>query len=84
MAAERFPPYEYIIEEATARGWSLLDALDRLGWDVLDYAAPITPEMAEDLEHVFGVSRVFWLNLEQAYRQSQPRLDLAAERTEET
>lgn len=89
IAAEVFPPSTFIREEVEARGWTDDEAMDRLRWgplvwrSVMDGTYAIDEALADDLEHAFGVSRVYWLNLERMWRarraaNSEPASDVEA------
>lgn len=77
--AEVFPPLDFIREEVQERGWTDQEAMDHLRWgplvwqNVMDGTYEIDAALAEDLEHGFGISRVFWLNLQAMYDQHKVR-----------
>ena len=74
-------PREVILPALNVSGVPRTEIADRVGtnhsrfYDVLDGAAPVTPELAVKLSAVFGVTAEFWLAL-------QARHDLAAARAE--
>jgi len=73
------PPGETLDEALAERGMTQVDLAQRIGMSrkhvrqVLDGAAPITPETALKLERVFGMPAQFWNNREQQYRDSLAR-----------
>lgn len=73
MAAECFPPGEFIRDEMEARGWTPDMLAEMIQWQrdlldqVLEGKAPITKEMAESLNRGFGISGQYWLNLQSIY-----------------
>jgi len=79
MAAEVFPPGEFIREELEARGWTQTDLADILGRplrlvnQIITGKHSITPETAKGLGDAFGTGAQFWMNLESFYRLSQVR-----------
>ena len=74
IAAEGFPPGEFISEELEERGWSQADLADILGKtpamvnEIIKVKRRITPEVAEGLSAAFGTSAEYWTNLETAYQ----------------
>ena len=74
IAAEGFPPGEFIIEELEERGWNQVDLADILGKtpamvnEIIKTKRRITPEVAEGLAAAFGTSAEYWTNLETAYQ----------------
>ena len=82
MAAETFPPGEFIREELEARGWTQDDLALRLEWENYEVArlavaflvdAPVKgmimgAPMSADLGRVFGVSPEFFLNLDRSWQ----------------
>jgi HTH-type transcriptional regulator/antitoxin HigA len=74
MAAEVFPPGEFIKEELEARGWSQIDLAEILGRaphdvsQIITGKRSITPLTAKVLADAFGTSAELWLNLESAYQ----------------
>lgn len=75
VAAEYFPPGEFIQEELAERGWSDSDLAALMAVDRDDVVAllvgtiEITPEIAARLSSALGTSTEFWMNLERLYRQ---------------
>ena len=74
IAAEGFPPGEFISEELGERGWSQADLADILEKtpamvnEIIKAKRRITPEVAEGLAAAFGTSAEYWTNLETAYQ----------------
>jgi len=74
IAAEIFPPGEFIREELEARGWTQNDLAEILGRsprlvsEVISGKRAVTPETAQALADAFGTTAQFWMNLETAYR----------------
>lgn len=68
------PPGETLEEAFIGRGMTQVDFAQRIGMSrkhlrqILDGAAPITPETALKLERVLGVPARFWNSREQQYR----------------
>lgn len=81
LAAEMFPPGDFIEEELEARGWSKGDLADIMGRPaqlvsaIVSGTRKITLETAEDLSAAFGTSAEFWINLDTAYRLWKARAD---------
>ncbi len=79
IAAEVFPPGEFLREELEARGWTQADLAKILGrprrliGEIIDGKRAITAETAWGLGDAFGVDPQFWLNLESAYQLSRVR-----------
>jgi HTH-type transcriptional regulator / antitoxin HigA len=76
IAAEVFPPGDYIREELEARHWRQSDLAAVLGRplpainEMINGKKRITAETAKALALAFGTSAEVWLNLETAYRLS--------------
>ena len=74
IAAEVFPPGEFLLEELEARGWSQVDLADILGKDsktvneIVLGKRRVTPDMARLLSQALGTGANVWLNLENAYQ----------------
>src|SRR5690348_1862141 len=74
VAAEVFPPGEFIKEELDARGWSqadlaeILDVTDSVVSALINGKKAVTPELAKGLGAAFGTSAQLWMNLESSYR----------------
>lgn len=74
IAAEGFPPGEFISEELEERAWSQADLADILGKtpamvnQIIKVKRRITPELAEGLAAAFGTTAEYWTNLETAYQ----------------
>lgn len=79
IAAEVFPPGEYLKEELEARGWTqvefaeIIDRDTRLISEVSSGKRAITPETAIAFGEAFGTSPEFWMNLESQYQLSKVR-----------
>ncbi len=77
IAAEVFPPGEFVKEELDAREWTQTDLAEILGRPVrlvnelIAGKKQITPETARGLGEAFGTGAMFWMNLESAYRLSR-------------
>jgi HTH-type transcriptional regulator/antitoxin HigA len=77
IAAEVFPPGEFIKEELEAREWTQTDLAEILGRpirlvnELIAGKKQITPETAKGLGEAFGTGAMFWMNLESAYRLSR-------------
>lgn len=77
IAAEVFPPGEFLRDELEARGWTQADLAKILGRprrlisDIIDGKRAITAEIAWGFGDALGVSPQFWLNLESAYQRSR-------------
>lgn len=74
IAADGFPPGEFISEELEERGWSQADLAEILGKtpatvnQIIKVKRRITPEVAEGLSAAFGTTAEYWTNLETAYQ----------------
>ena len=72
IAAEVFPPGEFLRDELEARGWTQADLAKILGRprrlisEIIDGKRAITAETAWGLGDAFGLDPQFWLNLESA------------------
>lgn len=79
IAAEVFPPGEFLRDELEARGWTQTDLAKILGRprrlirEILDGKRAINAETAWGLGDAFGIDPQFWLNLESAYQLSRVR-----------
>jgi HTH-type transcriptional regulator/antitoxin HigA len=79
IAAEIFPPGEFLRDELEARGWTQADLAKILGCpqhlisEIIDGKHAITAEIAWGLRDAFGVDPQLWLNLERAYQLSRER-----------
>jgi HTH-type transcriptional regulator/antitoxin HigA len=77
VAAEVFPPGEFIREELDARGWTqgvlaeVMGRPDRMVSEIVSGKRAITPETAKGLAAAFGTDPTFWINLDGAYRLSK-------------
>jgi HTH-type transcriptional regulator / antitoxin HigA len=83
IAAEVFPPGEFLADELEARGWTqtefagIIGRPQKLVNDIINAKRSITPETAADFAAAFGTSAQFWMNLETAWQLSKvpPRDD---------
>lgn len=79
IAAEVFPPGDYIREELAERGWTQSDLADVLGRplqlvsDIILDKRGITPETAKGLAEAFETSAQLWLNLDAAWQLYKSR-----------
>ena len=87
IAAEIYPPGEFLREELQARNWTQGDLAEILGRplarinEIICGKRAITPETAKGLSEALGTSADLWLNLENAYQLSKVRkTDKAVER----
>jgi HTH-type transcriptional regulator/antitoxin HigA len=80
-------PGETLLETIEALGLSQVELAERIGQPrqtvqrIIQGQAPVTPEMAVQLERVLGLPKEFWTNLERQYqetvaRQSERRSDV--------
>ena len=69
-------PGETLLDTLKALGMSPAELAERTGRskklinEIIKGKAPITPDLARDLEQVLGVPAGFWINRESQYRQS--------------
>lgn len=81
LAAEVFPPGEFIQDELDARGWAQADLADIMGRpprvinEIIAGKRGISPETAQGLGDAFGTGAQFWMNMEAAYQLSKIRSD---------
>lgn len=74
VAAEIFPPGEFIKEELEARGWTQEDLAEIMGRQssvisgLVNGKRAVSPDIASDLAATFGTTAQFWMNLETAYQ----------------
>lgn len=74
VAAEVFPPGEFLRDELEARGWTqaefarILDRPEQAVSEIVTGKKRITPETARALSGALGSSPEYWLNLESSYR----------------
>lgn len=79
VAAEGFPPGEYIRDELEARGWTQLDLAEILGKSITNISGilngkiGISPETAKGLGEAFGTSAELWLRLDAQFRLRDAR-----------
>ena len=77
IAAEVFPPGEFLKEELEARNWSqvelaeILDRPPRLISEIIAGKRAVTPETAKGLGEALGTGPEFWMNLESAWQLSK-------------
>lgn len=75
-------PGETLAEELVARGMSqaelavLMDITKEFLNEIIKGKAPITPEIALKLEHLFQLPAHFWMNLEQQYQERLAHLQV--------
>lgn len=73
VAAEAFPPGEFLRDELDARGWTQDDFAMILGRnprdvsDIVNAKRQITPRTALELAEALGTSASFWLNLQSQF-----------------
>lgn len=80
IAAEVFPPGEFLRDELEVRGWSQAEFAEiirrpaRLVNEIIAGKRGITPETARELAAALGTTPHFWMNLESAYQlfQTEP------------
>ncbi len=78
IAAQVFPPGEFLKEELTARGWSQADLADILGCserltsEVINGKRALSMETARGLGEALGTGPELWLNLENQFQLSRP------------
>jgi HTH-type transcriptional regulator/antitoxin HigA len=76
IAAEVFPPGEFLRDELEARGWTQIDIADIMGRpvqmvnEIVAGKKAITPETAKALGAALGTSAELWMNLETTYQLS--------------
>jgi len=81
LAAEVFPPGEFIQDELDARGWAQADLAEIMGRpprvinEIIAGKRGISPETAQGLGDAFGTGAQFWMNMEAAYQLSKIRSD---------
>ncbi len=74
IAAEAFPPGEYLRDELDERGWTQIELSEIIGRsprvinEIVTAKRAVTPETAKELAAAFGTSAQFWMNLETAYQ----------------
>src|SRR6266852_4411225 len=74
LAAEVFPPGEFIREELEARGWTQEDLADIMGRQssiisgLVNAKRAVSPDVASDLAAAFGTTAQFWMNIETAHQ----------------
>jgi HTH-type transcriptional regulator / antitoxin HigA len=77
LAAEVFPPGEFIQDELDARGWAQADLAEIMGRpprvinEIIGGKRGISPETAQGLGDAFGTGAQFWMNMEAAYQLSK-------------
>ncbi len=70
-----FTPGDFIEEELEARGWTMDDLVEKLGWvrnqvdEMMAGARPITSGMALDLGLVFGTGSELFENMNRTYQE---------------
>ncbi|MDH2400449.1 helix-turn-helix domain-containing protein [Bradyrhizobium sp. SSUT18] len=86
VAAEVFPPGEFLADELEARGWTQTEFAEIIGRsqklvnDVILAKRSVTPETAADFAAALGTSPQLWMNLETSWQLSKvpPRDDSIA------
>ncbi|MBA5604953.1 HigA family addiction module antidote protein [Duganella sp. FT3S] len=79
IAAEVFPPGEFLKDELEARGWTQAEFAEIIGKDtrlvseVMSGKRIVTPETAVALGHALGTGPELWMNLESQYQLSKVR-----------
>jgi HTH-type transcriptional regulator / antitoxin HigA len=77
IAAEVFPPGEFLRDELEARGWSQTEFAEIIGRphrlvnELIAGKRGITPETARELAAALGTSAQLWMNLDAAYQLSK-------------
>jgi len=77
VAAEVFPPGEFLRDELDARGWTQTEFAEILGRpvrlvnEILAGKRGITPQTAQEIAAALGTTPELWLNLETSYRLSR-------------
>jgi HTH-type transcriptional regulator / antitoxin HigA len=77
VAAEVFPPGEFLADELEARSWTQTEFAEIIGRpqklvnDIVLGKRAITPETATDFAAALGTSAQFWMNLESAWQLSR-------------
>ncbi len=75
------PPGETLLETIEVLGITQADLSERTGYpkktinEIIKGKAPITPQMAIELERVLDVPASFWNNRERQYRETLARLE---------
>jgi HTH-type transcriptional regulator / antitoxin HigA len=76
-------PGDTLAEELEVRGMTPSDLAEQMGFSLMTVTGiingddAITPEIATQLERVFGVSATFWNNRERRYRESLAKKQVA-------
>lgn len=79
IAAEVFPPGEFLKDELEARGWTQAEFAEIIGKDtrlvseVMSGKRTVTPETAVVLGQALGTGPELWMNLESQYQLSKVR-----------
>jgi HTH-type transcriptional regulator/antitoxin HigA len=74
IAAEVFPPGEFLREELETRGWTQAELAEMMERplrsinEIVNGKKAITAETAIGLGNAFGTSAEYWMNLESVYR----------------
>ena len=74
VAAEAFPPGEYLKDEMEERGWTQDEFAAIIGRppavinQIISGKRGISPETAREIGAALGTSAMYWMNLESAYR----------------
>jgi HTH-type transcriptional regulator/antitoxin HigA len=87
VAAEVFPPGEFLADELEERGWTqtefaeIINRPQKLVNDIIHGKRAVTPETATDFAAALGTSAQFWMNLESAWQLSKvPARDVSIAR----
>src|SRR5215470_10512781 len=77
VAAETFPPGEFLADELEARGWTQTEFAEIIGRpqklvnDIIRGKRAITPETATDFAAALGTSAQLWMSLETTWQLSK-------------
>ena len=81
IAAEVFPPGEFLRDELEARDWTQQQLAEIMGRpprvisEIIQAKRAITPETAVGLSSALGTSAQFWMNLESQHALSKVKVD---------
>jgi HTH-type transcriptional regulator / antitoxin HigA len=77
VAAQVFPPGDFLKEEMEARGWTQVELAEVMGRptkvvnEIVAGKKAVTPETAIQLADALGTSPELWMNLETTYQLSK-------------